>query len=599
MRCATYARYSTDNQNEESIESQVMACRSFIEREGWTLVENQIYSDYAMSGSTMDRPGLKVLMESAKSKPPLFEKVVVFSLSRLSRDGFSEQQISSHFKRLGIEVVSVSEPLHNMQGSGRKAAEGAIRMVNEVLLAQISEHTIRGQDYAASQGFKTTWAPYGYKNKRIPDPKGVIDKKTGQPRMRLIWVIDPVQAEIVKWIFDEYLHGKGLKRLADKLNNKGVSSSRGGTWAPTAIREMLRNHSYIGWFCLGKHHRATWPDGKKTYIDKSFDTWRVYKNVHDPILPEDLFNKVQERIAITAKNHHFSHAKADRSHYLLTGLIKCGVCGANFIVQATRKKAGEPVKYWHYVCSIRNSKGKMVCSNANRIKMSSLDDTVLRGTKKKLLDPVLIDEVLNRAEEIIEQARLEAYEVEDIVKEKVDLENQNERLINYMSMEDMPEVTAREFAKKIKERSNRIKEIDNLLQRPTQAKKKVARIMLPFFGKQGVALEFIGAQQKPPKNWHDYLKKSLEQLMDGLRKCSPTAVREELKKHIRKIVVQQDGAIEIHGTSQGILSRVGLVKKGDLGSIELGPGSDEPNIENPPPQTVEAYTRKDGVPNRI
>ena len=169
MRCATYARYSTDNQNEESIESQVMACRSFIEREGWTFVGNEVYSDSAISGSTMERPGLKFVMEAAQSKPTPFKKVIVFSLSRLSRDGFNEQQISSHFKRLGIDVVSVSEPLHNMQGSGRKAAEGAIRMVNEVLLAQISEHTIRGQDYAASQGFKTTWPPYGYKKETDSD----------------------------------------------------------------------------------------------------------------------------------------------------------------------------------------------------------------------------------------------------------------------------------------------------------------------------------------------------------------------------------------------------------------------------------------------
>jgi site-specific DNA recombinase len=218
-----------------------------------------------------------------------------------------------------------------MKGSGRKAAEGAMRFINEIYIEQVSENTIRGQDYAARQGFKTTWAPYGYQKKWIPDPNGAIDKKTGQPRQRLIWEINPEKAEVIRWMFAEYLQGNGLKSLAHKLNKKGVAGPRGGTWAPSAIREMLRNPSYIGWFCLGKHRRATWPNGKKTYMDRDISEWRIYKNVHDPIISEDLFNEVQKRILLTAsKFNHFSSAKAEHSHYLLTGLVKCGVCGKNF-----------------------------------------------------------------------------------------------------------------------------------------------------------------------------------------------------------------------------------------------------------------------------
>jgi site-specific DNA recombinase len=600
MRCAIYARYSTDNQNEESIDSQVAACQKFIEgEEGWTLAEDRIYMDYAVSGSTMNRLGLDNLMAAAKGKPKPFDKVIVFAKSRLSRNGVNEQLITAEFERLGIDVISASEQFHNMKGSGRKAAEGAMRFINEIYIEQVSENTIRGQDYAASRGFKTTWAPYGYQNKWIPDPNGAIDKKTGQPRQRLIWEIHPEKADVIRWMFAEYLQGNGLKRLTDKLNQKGVAGPRGGTWAPSAIREMLRNSSYIGWYCLGKHRRATWPDGKKTYLDKDKSEWRIYKNVHDAIISQDLFNEVQKRISITAKKYcHFSSAKAEHSRYLLTGLIKCGVCGKNFIVQSTRKKAGDPVQYRHYVCSLRNNRGKSVCANACRINMGALDNEVLKETKRKLLDQNLIDDVLRKADEIVEQARLEAYEIEDLSREKVKLEEGKERLLEYMTMTDMDPDAAQEIGQRLKEHLRQIKEIDNILQIPQRAKEKVARIILPFFGKKKVVVEFVGAQEKSPRNWHSYLKKHVDSLINGFRQCSPAIVRTELKNHIREIVVHQDGTITIHGTSQSILSKAGFVKAGELGTIELGR---EPAAakEKAPRQKPRGYTRKDGVPTGI
>jgi hypothetical protein len=86
--------------------------------------------------------------------------------------------------------------------------------------------------------------------------------------------------------------------------------------------------------------------------------------------------------------------------------------------------------------------------------------------------------------------------------------------------------------------------------------------------------------------------------MNGLRQCSPAVVRRELKNHIREIVVLKDGTITIHGTSQGILSKAGLVKAGELGTVELRP---EPTAdkEKAPRQKRGAYTRNDGVPTGI
>ena len=171
------------------------------------------------------------------------------------------------------------------------------------------------------------------------DPNGAIDKRTGQIRLRLIWAVDLEKAEVVKWIFDEYLQGNGLKRLADKLNQKGITGARGGSWAGSAIREMLRNQSYIGWFCLGKHRRTTWPDGKKTYLDKDISEWRIYKDVHDPIISRICLTKFKNVISSIAKNyHHFSHSKSDHSRYLLTGLLNAMSAGRNLLFKAPGRR---------------------------------------------------------------------------------------------------------------------------------------------------------------------------------------------------------------------------------------------------------------------
>ena len=601
MKCAIYARFSTDNQNEESIESQVEKCKEFIEREGWTLNPDHIYPDYAISGATNKRPGLQNLMASARKKPRAFDRVVVFSKSRLSRSSLQELKITSELEGHGIEVVSASEPFHTMKGSGRVAAESAIRMVNEVYLAQVAEHVKRGQDHSASQGFKRTWAPYGYKNEWVLDPSASMDKRTGQPRMRLKWVVDIEQAEVVRRLFKEYLQGNGFKKLASKLNEKGVQAPRSDSWAPSAIREMLRNHSYLGWYCLGKTSRVKGADGRKRYVDNPMDQWRIYKNAHEPIVTEDLFNKVQERMAKVSKKYKkdISRAKAEHSSYLLTGLIKCGECGANFTVQSTKAKAGEPPRYWHYVCGYRRNRGTSVCSNSNRINMHVLDKAVLEATEQKLMDPEVIHNVSTQAERILDRARLDAHEAEGLEQDKRELEKQIERLTGALATADQAPDAAKVFTEQIQERKERLNEINRILDRPKKAQKRVERLLLPFFGDQKVAIRYAKEKEKSLKDWYKYLQEKLGGWVEALHERSPVAVRDELQKHIREITVHDDGKIVIHGTYQGILAEAGLIEAGDLDTIEIRPKKRKKSKKKAPRQKSKGSTRKDGVPKGI
>ena len=86
MRCAVYARYSSDQQSPLSIDDQLRVCREYAERQGWSIAEEQVYKDEALSGAGSDRPGFTRLIRAALSQPPPFDTILIDDTSRLSRN---------------------------------------------------------------------------------------------------------------------------------------------------------------------------------------------------------------------------------------------------------------------------------------------------------------------------------------------------------------------------------------------------------------------------------------------------------------------------------------------------------------------------------
>jgi len=105
MKAALYARYSSDNQRDASIEDQLRICRARAEREGWTIIDS--YTDRAISGASLLRPGVQELISDALKGR--FEVILAESLDRLSRD---QEDIAGLYKRMrfaGVSIVTLSE----------------------------------------------------------------------------------------------------------------------------------------------------------------------------------------------------------------------------------------------------------------------------------------------------------------------------------------------------------------------------------------------------------------------------------------------------------------------------------------------------------
>jgi DNA invertase Pin-like site-specific DNA recombinase len=228
-RAAIYARFSTDLQNERSIEDQITLCRDYTSREGMNVVE--VYEDKARSGgSVMGRGGLLPLLDEARDQS--FDVVVVEALDRLSCDMEDLAGIHKRLSFLGIEIRAVHEGVVNSVLVGLRGLLGQ-------LYREDNAHKVRrGLAGRVGQGLNAGGRAYGY----VP----VVGDKGKR-------VIVEGEAEIVRRIFDEYVAGRTPREIAHDPNNEGVSPPRGRSGNASTINGnmqrgtgIIQNELYAG-----------------------------------------------------------------------------------------------------------------------------------------------------------------------------------------------------------------------------------------------------------------------------------------------------------------------------------------------------------------
>ena len=303
MRGAIYARYSTSRQNPKSIRDQIQVCRSYAQREGIEIVKE--YADEEKSGYSAFREGLIELLKDAEKRT--FDILLVEHTSRLARDGYELRRLLNEFRfRYGIPIVFVSQNLRTDREQDITAIK-LFNIVDEQYVEGIRIATKRGLEGIFRQGKWTGGTiPFGYTTEN-----GYLRVKEDE-------------AEIVRWIFEEYAFGKGLKTLCRELNNKGIRTKKGNPWSTATLSSLIKNPIYKGVVIWGR---------RKFVKDPLTGRNRVYKNKEflqrtEPelaIVSEELWEKCNKKLA------EVPHGKprARRIHPL-HGIVKCGVCGYHF-----------------------------------------------------------------------------------------------------------------------------------------------------------------------------------------------------------------------------------------------------------------------------
>ncbi|MBU2935166.1 MULTISPECIES: recombinase family protein [Pacificibacter] len=394
LRVVTYARYSTDMQSDASIEDQQRICHRLIADRGWSATND--YSDAAISGASLQRPGYQNLLEDARNG--LFDVVVAESLDRISRD---QEHISGFFKQMqyrGIRIVTVS------QGDVSEMHIGINGVLSAMFLKDLAAKTHRGLEGRVRKGKSAGGISYGYRVRRAFNEDGT--PVTGERD------IDPDQAAVVERIFKEYDAGHSARTIAAGLNADGITTGTGkgaGTWGPSTIMGnwkrgtgILNNELYIGNLVWDRQHFIKDPEQQKRQARLNPSDQKVVVAVpHLQIIDDALWDRVKARQAAVRKdmnpagiqNARTRPENARRPSYLCSGLLKCDCCGSSYtLINKTR-----------YGCSGARNKGDTICSNRATITREAIEDRVLTGLHDSLLHPKLLEAFVEEYHRVFNQ----------------------------------------------------------------------------------------------------------------------------------------------------------------------------------------------------
>lgn len=218
MRAAIYARYSSNQQREASIDDQVRICSAQIKQDGYRLVDT--YSDHAISGASSQRPGYQAMLVAAQADG--FDVIVAEALDRLSRDLGDVAQLYKQLTFLGIRLVTLSE------GEISELHVGLKGTMNALFLKDLANKTRRGLRGRVEQGRSGGGNAYGYDVVR----RFVEGRNTECGKRH----INPGEAGIVRRIFETYASGASPRRVALQLNHEGIPGPSGKAWgAPPSM----------------------------------------------------------------------------------------------------------------------------------------------------------------------------------------------------------------------------------------------------------------------------------------------------------------------------------------------------------------------------
>lgn len=357
-----YARYSSERQSEQSIEGQIRLCKDFAERNGLRIVGT--YIDRAMTGTNDHRAEFQRMLSDSDTTQE-WEIVLVYALDRFGRNSIEIALNKQRLKKNGKILISATQRTsQNIDGSQNLDGiilENVMIGIAEYYSAELSQKIRRGQNESREKGnFIGGSVTYGYK---------VINKKI---------VIDDDDAEVVRYIFNQYASGLTAKEIIDILHKKGLSH-KGRPFLPNAIYKILRNTRYVGYYFY---------NGKK------------YSNAFPQIITTELFKKIQ---AILVKNKLGSHSRD--TVFLLKGKLFCGNCGKNMNGESGTSNTGK-VNYY-YKCATKKKKSTS-CSKST-VRKDDIEKLVLQTTKDILNTPKIVERIADSVVDIHRKRRQDQY----------------------------------------------------------------------------------------------------------------------------------------------------------------------------------------------
>ena len=344
MKAVIYARYSSDNQTEASIEGQLRECMEFAEHAGIDVIKS--YIDRALSAKSDNRPEFQQMIKD--SYKHAFDCIIVWKLDRFSRNRYDSAHYKALLRKNGVKVVSAKEAI--AEGSEGILLESVLEGMAEYYSAELAEKVVRGMTENVLKGINNGGQiTFGYK---------LNAERKFEPH--------ETYAPILQEIFTMYAEGRTIKYIVDYLDEKNIRSYRGGKINGTGVQRMLSNRRYLGEY---KFRDVTVP------------------NIIPPLVSEDLFERVQQRLLKNKKAPARHKAEDD---YLLTLKLFCGKCGTHMVGESGM---GTSRVYRYYKCA--NTKKVHICDK-KPVRKEWIEDLVVTKCMEILHDENLVDYLTER-----------------------------------------------------------------------------------------------------------------------------------------------------------------------------------------------------------
>ena len=344
MKGVIYARYSSDNQREESIEGQLRENKAFAEKNGIEIIET--YIDRAFSAKTDNRPEFqRMIKESARKS---YDVVIVWKLDRFARNRYDSAKYKAILKKNNIKVVSATEAIS--EGADGIILEAVLEGMAEYYSADLAEKVTRGM---TENALKCKYnggmcVPFGY----------VIDKEHHYQR-------DPANAPIALEIFTRYAGGESATAIINDLNARGLKTARGAPFNKNSFRNMVNNRNYIGEY----HYRDV-----------------VIPGGVPAIVPDEIFEKATSRLKSNRRAPGRNRAK---ERYILTTKLFCGECKSMLVGESANKKTGT---YRYYKCA---SAKRHEC-NLKPVRKELIEDYVIKKAIESITDEESVDQIIQQ-----------------------------------------------------------------------------------------------------------------------------------------------------------------------------------------------------------
>lgn len=319
-----YARYSSNNQTEQSIEGQVHVCEDYAKRNDIIIVDS--YIDRAISGTTDNRDAFQKMLKDSNNKK--WNYVLVYKLDRFARNKFESAIHRKHLKDNGIKLLSAMENIpETPEGI---LLESLLEGMNQYFSEELAQKVSRGLHESRMKGHCIGSVPFGY----IKENK--------------LLKINEDEASIVKRIYEDYISGKTILQISRDFEKENITN-KGSKFLPQNIRRILQKETYTG--ILNKHNK-------------------VYDKIYPSIISKELFQKAQERLDKTK----YGCRKDNHEIFRIKDKIYCGCCNRKMYPVSAISSNGNSIKY--YKC-ITTKKKNCTTGNIDKNFIESIVDKFL------------------------------------------------------------------------------------------------------------------------------------------------------------------------------------------------------------------------------